>query len=256
MGVTTTLAGGRWEDIIPERLDRADIDKLKAIYQPKILSVLVLKTALGTNKAKFVSLGIDYEVDINGNRRCVWEENGKRCRQYDKQPLCERHIKMAIGIGNFIASTQLRDVYNKLMTSPQRMQCDSELAMMRLMLIEITKKIRPDGDTPLELIAAITTMSEKITTTVERISKMQAITPEHIEKMQEAVITIMAEYIPPEKLEEVASKIAGMMTTREVVNIPYEPGDKIMVDAEFKTIESSPLKRALQETALRMDISG
>lgn len=158
-------------------------------------------------------------------------------------------------LGNFFRNAKLRETYEHMLTSPHKMQLDSELAMMRLMLAELVKKL-DHNEVPFELIVSTTTMCEKIGNMVEKMSKVSALTPEAVDRMFEAVINIIAEHVPAEKLSTIADQIQKVQDTQsKVCNIPYEPGN--VVNGKRITSEmdlSNPQIIALLETAKRMGV--
>jgi seryl-tRNA synthetase len=152
-------------------------------------------------------------------------------------------------LSNFFRSEELRDSYDKLMNMPQRMQLDSEQAMMRLMLMQLVKKIDSKKDVPIDLIAAITTMCEKISSITEKMSKMNEITPETIDRILNAVVDILVDYVPADKLEEATDKVQMLTQTKRVCSIPFEPGDTLKLVNGKSELITAEREEAILENA-------
>lgn len=253
-------------DLMALGLNAQEIDTLKSLPTTQLSSMIPLVIAAGKKKAAEISevLPFQPEIDIHGNRRCVYvDSKGDRCDSYgDKNtPVCKKHRHRAAALGTYFQSAKLRDTFEAFESSGSKLKADGELALMRTMLATLLGKIN-DDNINIELIASVTAMCDKITQVVERISKIEKLTPEHLERMMKAIVELSAEYIPVDKLEEFAKKV-------ELINIDdnklvpikasseggcFTPGEVV----NGKVIEAQPIDltvhKALIDTAHRMGI--
>jgi hypothetical protein len=180
--------------------------------------------------------------------------DGERCRHYgDKNvPVCKKHYKDAKMIGNHFGSPMLRETYKRFFEDPNKMRCDGELTLMRTMLASLLQRIT-DENLNIEVIAGVTTMCDKITMVIERMGKIEKITPEHLNLLMQQMTEVAAKYIPADKLEEFAADVERISVEPDKITqrIPYEPGNEVEVNGHKVEIIQ---KRALVETASRMGI--
>lgn len=263
--VTTELQGGNWRDIISENRDLVTDLEYIAIVQicngnnPELLSGIQLASVVGNVRAKelihtiYNRTGVLPEIGVNSNRRCVAiDKTGKRCTTYSDTLTCKRHLKKVNMFTNLFSDPSLKERYEAILRSPSKIQLDAEQAMMRLMLSEIVTKLST-GQIPIDLIAQVTILCEKISQITEKMSKMNEITPETIDKIFEGVTEIVAKYVPAAHLEAVASEIEKLQPKlKPVENIPFTPGDTIKIRGEDTKIRL--IHDSLKEQAARMTI--
>lgn len=224
----------------------------------QLCSAILLEAAVGKLRSRELIklVGIKPEINFSGERRCVYVVNGTRCCNYGSIPVCEKHFKEASMLSGHFKSAQLRDEYNRLLGSKYKMHLDGELAMMRLMLGVLVNKLGDNGNVAFEHVAAITAMCEKISGVVDKMSKMNTLTPETIDKMLERVTEIVGKYVPAEHLDAIAAEIAGVQPTVNACDIQFDPGEQVkLTNGEVKEVEVIPLhKRQLVELAAQMKI--
>lgn len=246
----TKLVHGDWSEVLKDFLTPIELYALSKFPKTSVLSAPLLEEAIGASRARKVirESGILPEINTNGERRCTYVLNGKRCKKYNNIPVCDTHFDRACMLSNHFKSASLRKEYERLMNSPYKMHLDSELAMMRLMLGVLVGKIN-DGGVSMEHVVAITQMSEKIAGVVDKMSKMNAVTPETVDKLMNGVVQIIAQYVPADQLPQISAEIAKINPKVNSCDVPYEPGDKI----GDEMVEAIPMhKRALLEIAAQM----
>lgn len=242
-----------------------EIALLRTLPTTKLSSMIPVVLATGRKKAEHIQQLLPFapEIDVNGNRRCVYVDTaGNRCDNYGNQntPVCKHHAKKAQQLGTYFQSPTLRKTYEAFATSPDKMKIDGELALMRTMLATLLSKIN-DENINIELIAGITAMSEKITQAVERISKLERITPEHLQNLMKKMVDIAADFIPADKLPDFAAKIEKINLNDSNVelreDIRYMPGDMVQgVKVEAKVDESVLMqKSSLLDIAAKMGVT-
>lgn len=259
--IETILDGDNLVEKLKQHLTDLEIAKIESMPPCSVSSALKLQSAIGIQRTKQVLKVASYfpEVDMNGRRRCVYKEDEIRCKTYSNMPTCDTHYDRATMISpSVFKNSSLRAAYTRNLVNPRKMQADSELAIMRTMLELLVAKAGENGNLPMEQIAAIASMSDKITVIVERMHKMNEITPEKIEIMMSKVVDIIAEYVHPDKLKECAEKIGNIGATLPHCEIPYLPGDSVQItDSNGNTTDThvtTVTKRALIESAVMMGI--
>ena len=199
------------------------------------------------------------EIDEEGLRRCVFKRDGVRCKAYGSLPVCDKHYEKATMISPTIfKNSSLRQAYMRNLANPRKLQADSELAVLRTMMELLISKTSESGNLPMEQIAAISTLAEKITTVVDKMHKMNEITPEKIELLMEKVVDIISEYVHPDKLKECASKITEVGASLPSCTVPYLPGDSIELRNSEGVFEDEKVttvhQRSLIEAAVMLGI--
>ena len=234
--IQTKLEGPDWTAILGDNLTDEEKFHVLASPQPPLLSSRQLKTLFGKLRAdELLALSpIMPEINYHGHRRCVYvDDDSTRCMRYASMPCCEQHYQYARQLAPTVfKATSLKEIHRKHLMSPKKIQLDNELALMRTMQELMLNKFKNiDADKiPLELMGAITTMSEKIGGVVEKMSKMNQITPETVESMMDQVVDLVGEYLPADKLREFAEKAKRIRPETASCSIPYEPDDTIMID--------------------------
>lgn len=261
--LATHLEGTQISDFSDEylkttcRLTQDEIDYIRKMPAQQLSTLIPLVMMIGKKQAKEVAASLPFipEIDEQGRRRCVMITDGERCRRYgDKDvPVCKQHYKDAKMIGNHFGSPLLRETYKRFYEDPNKMRCDGELTLMRTMLASLLQRIT-DDNLNIEVIAGVTSMCDKITVVIERMGKIEKITPEHLNLLMQQMTEIAAKYIPADKLEEFAAAVEKISVEPDKLTqrIPYEPGAEIEVSGEKVVIDIQ--KRALVETAARMGI--
>jgi hypothetical protein len=266
--VTKTLDVTQLGTLPDEELQRIgltldEISTLRGLPPTQLSSMIPLVVAAGKKKAKEIVelLPFDPEIDVNGNRRCVFvDPHGVRCERYgDKDmPLCKQHRKKAASLGTYFSSPRLRETFEAFATSSNKLQADGELALMRTMLASLLRQVRDDSIN-LEIIGAVTAMSEKITVVIERISKMSQLTPEHLQRLMSKMVEIAGEYVAPDKLEEFAKRVEQIELDDlpPTLTSPLMPDDNIQpVAYKDPSVRSVPSVQqcALVDVAARMGV--
>ena len=227
--------------------------------------MIPLVVAAGKKKAEHIQeiLPFKPEIDTSGRRRCVYiGPDGARCDRYGdaNTPVCTKHKHKAAVLGTYFASPTLRQTYDAFAASPDKIKADGELALMRTMLASLLSKIT-DDNLNIELIAGITTMCEKITQTIDRISKLEKITPEQLQNLMRAMVNIASDYVPQEKLDEFATRIENLNLDSSNVQltpgIHYMPGEELDGVKVAAKVSDDVLmqKQTLIDVALKMGIS-
>lgn len=257
------LQGGRWETICADFLTPEQVKALRRLPEGELLSETLLCMGIGTTAAKKVLArsGVKAEIRRDGARRCVITKNGERCDTYvtpdhaayvNRQVVCKKHTKVAMNLTSFFTSERLKDAYEAFRTDPAKMQADGELAMMRLMLSQLVERMSDDRVISMDQIAAITTLCEKITQTIERISKVEKLTPENMERIIGEIVKLSASYVPPEKLAEFAQKVEEIEYSDTVISAtPMLPTKTITVEKKDVQVQ----RRAMLDVANHLGIS-
>lgn len=235
-------------------LTSIEIATLRSLPKQDVSTLIPLVIAIGKERAKNVPLPFIPEVNTKGYRRCVHVDKA-RCERYGTKdiPVCRKHREKAKMLGNHFGSPMLRETFRQFHEDPHKLQCTSELSLMRTMLAALLHRIT-DDNLNIEVIAGVTTMCEKITQVIERIGKIEKVTPEHLSLLMKQMTEVAAKYIPAEKLEEFANDVENISLEPKQLSqlIPYLPGNEVDVNGE-KTVISIQ-KKALIETAARMGV--
>lgn len=258
--LVTELIGDNWPEVLKDFLVDEEATAIRSLPIIGISSGIKLAKAVGKGRAKqLIKLSKVYpEIDCDGNRRCVHSINGFRCKNYSDIPVCKKHFEKAsmLSPATFKSAT-LREAYMRNLANPRKLQADSELAVMRTMLELLLSKANDQGNMPIEMIGAISALSEKITIVIDRMSKMQEITPEKVETMMERVVDIISTYVPPDKLKECADKISSVNLHQPSCTIGYVPGETVEQYSEGNLVENQITtvhQRALLETAIHLGV--
>lgn len=261
--IATQLDGTQISDLSDKylkdtcRLTQDEIDYIRKMPSQQLSTLIPLVVAIGKKKAEQVAKTLPFIAEINeqGCRRCVMLQDGQRCLRYgDKNvPVCKEHYKDAKMIGNHFGSPMLRETYKRFYEDPNKMRCDSELTLMRTMLASLLQRVT-DDNLNTEVIAGIAAMCDKITIVVERMGKIEKITPEHLNLLMAQMTEVASKYIPADKLEAFADDIEKISVEPNKLTqlVPYEPGNTIEVEGKQVIIDIQ--KRALIETAARMGV--
>ena len=250
--VTSTLDTTQFADMTDEQLASLgltpdEIVTLRGIPAPKLSSMIPIVVAAGKTRAKEIESNLTFEPEINskGQRRCVYvNASGERCVEYGSQdlPCCNKHKEKASSLGTYFSSPKLRETYRAFAESPLKMHCDGELALMRTMLSSLLEKVN-DDNINLEVIGAVTAMCEKITTTVDRMAKLEKITPEQLNNLMIRMVDVASKYIAPEKLESFAKDVEEMRLG----------GDKVVANYNFDVGETMPDGQVIKEVKADLD---
>lgn len=259
---TTKLQSNDWYAALGDKLSK--VEQLLLLTQPdtEILSAISLEMACGKKAAKTLisEAGIHPEIDFDGMRRCIYmSTTGVRCCGYGELPICKKHERAAMSNLMNFKSEKLRHRYERELKNPRKMQLGSELAMMRTMLGAMVDKLTDSGEIPLEYIGAITSMCEKISGVVDKMSKMNTITPEHIDNILNKTVEIIARFVPADKMVEIADEIAKLDPTKMDSDIQFMPGETLEAVDGARLIELEPphapmVKRELVEMADRLGL--
>lgn len=248
----TKLLGGSWIPDLDEHLSASEKYALSiSEMDTQIRSEITLELVLGVDRARELLAKCKQlaEINLKGCRRCVFIGPHGRCTSYSKQPICGKHINKAEKMyPGLIQNVALRKAYERHLGSKKQFQMGAEVALMRTMLEVLMQKIGSQSNIHPEQIASIIVTCEKICGVIEKSSKLSVLTPEHVDEMLAKAVEIIADYVPAEKLEEVANKIQGITGefSKEVA-IPYEPGDSIPL--------AEPTVVTVQQRAL-LDLEG
>lgn len=210
----TSIAAMPDDKLISLGLTPDEIKLLRGMPDTQLSSMIPLVVTAGKERAREmqIKLGFEPEVDIHGNRRCVYvDTSGARCEQYGNKdiPVCRKHKTYAASVGTYFKTPKLRETYNAFMNSPEKLKCDGEIALMRTMLTTIVSKL-DDGNTNLEIVGAIISISEKITNTIDKMSKLEKITPEQLDILMKKMVDVAAKYIDPDKLSDFARDVEAI----------------------------------------------
>lgn len=235
----TTLKSDCWDILLKNVLTVAELEAISSLPKTPILSAIKLSTAIGVQRARRVIKlnGIYPEIDLYGQRRCCWipEETGIRCNNYASIPACDEHFSEVSMLSQHFRSKTLRDSYEKLLTSKHKMHLDSEVAMMRTMLGVLIGKMN-ENTVNVEQIASVTHLCEKIAAVVDKMSKLNSITPEVIDKMLSQVTDIVARYVPADRLASAAAELATISPQVSACDIEFLPGDSTNIGDSVRTI--------------------
>jgi hypothetical protein len=254
--LVTELIGDDWLGLLGNLLSDTEKQAILRLPRLDVSSAIKLSKAIGIDRTReVIRLSKVYpEINVDGRRRCVHSIGGKRCRTYSNLPICARHFESANMLSpSTFKSEALRAAYMRNLANPRKLQTDSELAVMRTMLEMLLSKANEQGNMPIEMIGAVSALSEKITVVADRMSKMQEITPEKVETMMERIVDIISEYVPAEKLKECADKISSVSLSQPSCAIDYLPGDTVVQDRDGNITENQITtvhQRALIETAI------
>lgn len=233
--------------------------KIKKLPKLEISSMIPLVMALGKTRAKQTAklLPMKFEMNAEGERRCVYvDDEGKRCEKYGTKniPVCVKHLERVTMIGHFFKSPKLREMYQRFASDKEKMSCDGELAMMRTMLATLLEKMDEDN-VNIEVIGAVTAMCDKITVVVDRMAKLEKITPEQLNILMQRMVAISANYIPADKLEDFAKEVEVLSVSgaAPVMEGRFLPGESVETsDGATHTIT---VKKALLDVAQRMGVT-
>ena len=157
-------------------------------------------------------------------------------------------------LSNSFKSITLKREYERLMQSPAKMHLDSEVSMMRLMLGIAVGQLK-DGAINLEHVVLVTQLCEKISNVVDKMSKMNSITPETIDNMISGMVGIVARYVPADQLALIADEVAQLNPKVNISTVQSLPGEENGLSAF--SIEAEPIsiqKRALLEIASTLNV--
>jgi len=263
--LATELNGDQLPDLSDEALRQCGLSPqkirfIRSLPVQQLSTLIPLVMAIGKEAARDVVdsgvLPFTAEIDINGHRRCAYERNGKRCTKYGTTdiPICNNHMEKAKMLSSHFGSPKLRETFDRFNNDPNKMSCTAELSLMRTMLATLLSKIN-DDNINIEIMAGVTAMCDKITVVVERLSKLEKVTPEHLNLVMKAMTDVAVQFISPEKLEDFAACVERISIEPNtlVQKSLYEPGQSITVNGKESVI--SIQKRALLETAERMGIA-
>lgn len=254
----TKLLNGDWIAHLRGLLTASEERILFLSVQTPIASAIQLEALLGTKRAKrlLFDAKIHPEINIHGHRRCTYlDDKGVRCCNYSKIPVCDVHFERACMLSNMFKSDNLRKEYEKLLGSKYKMHLDGELAMMRLMLGILIQKIDATGNMTIEHVGAVTAMCEKISGVVDKMSKMNTLTPETIDKMIGKIVDVVSVYVSAEDLEKIAEEVARIQPSVNACDIEFMPGESVNIMGEMKEIEAVPIhKRQLIELAAQIGV--
>lgn len=252
----TKLDGRRWKEILVHVKDDA---RIADAIQTTITTFHSLAQAVGKVAARKYIREANYKPEVNedNERLCVFMADSVRCCVYNRGPLCVSHYPDVAMYTNFFKSKSLKEEFTAFHNSPHKVQLDAEQAIMRTMMAQLIKRCK-EGDVTFEMIGAITTMCEKIAALSVKMASINQVTPDQIETLLNRVTDILAQFVPPEKLEEAAAELAKLTISSVASNIPYEPGAVIEYEGKAEVIEadlgSIPRQRALEEVATRFAI--
>jgi hypothetical protein len=254
----TKLLNGDWRTHLRGLINGSEEKALSLSVQTPLASAIQLEMLFGTKRAReLIRISrIIPEIDREGNRRCTHlDKHGVRCTRYAKISVCDLHFERACMLSNMFKSDTLRKEYEKLLGSKYKMHLDGELAMMRLMLGMLIQKIDANGNMTIEHVGAVTAMCEKISGVVDKMSKMNTITPETIDKMIGKIVDVVSVYVNAEDLEKIAEQVARIQPTVNACDIEYMPGESVNIMGDMKEIEAVPLhKRQLIELAAQIGV--
>lgn len=262
--LTTQLDGTQMSDLTDAQLFNAGLDPdqikyLRSLPSGDLSSMIPLVLSIGDRKASQIQDKLPFvpEIDHRGHRRCVYvNRDGNRCGRYGDAdiPICSRHTGKAMMLGTHFKSKMLRDTFQGFYNDPQKLNCFSELALMRTMLAAILQRVS-DENANMEVIGGITAMCDKITVVVERISKLEKVTPEHLNALMKALTEVAIKYIPAEQVESFADEVEKISIEPDaLIQVkPYMPGEEVEVNGRKEIVTTQ--KRALLETAERMGIA-
>jgi hypothetical protein len=122
------------------------------------------------------------------------------------------------------------------------------------MLFALTRKVQGD-DIPFDILAAITALCDKIGGNVERMSKINTITPEVVERLLDKIVDIMGDYVDADRLVECSERIMAVSVLEPVSVIPYEPGDEVKaVDYTHKIEQIGKLAKQVELLQAERDL--
>lgn len=239
-------------------ITREQLEKIKKLPVIEISSMIPLVMELGKCATKKIvkNIPIEFEINADGERRCVYTSDGVRCAKYGTKniPVCAKHIERITMVGHFFRSPKLREMYQRFATDKEKMSCDGELAMMRTMLASLIEKV-DETNLNIEVIASITAMCDKITVVVDRMSKLEKITPEQLNILMQRMVAISATYIPADKLEAFAKEVEVLSVSGATPTMEgkFLPGEEVkQLDGSIETIT---VRKALLDVAQQMGVT-
>jgi hypothetical protein len=244
-------------------LTQDEIKLLRSMPETQLSSMVPVSIATGKGRAKEIQAQLDFdpEIDYHGNRLCVYvDAAGHRCDKYGSKdiPVCAKHKTHAASIGTYFRSPKLRETYNAFMNSPEKLRCDGELALMRTMLSTVIAKIT-DDNANLEIIGAVISISDKITNTIDRMAKLEKVTPEQLDVLMKKMVEVAAKYIPADKLTDFAKDVEGIdledRPLRTVTGLPFIPDEPIADIQQDDKPDRDVQRRALEDIAQRMGVT-
>lgn len=251
-----------WIEVAGHLLRPDEINRLNQLPKTTLLSSVILFSALTPRRAEAIIKQCypTYIPEINqrGDRRCVFIHNrGERCLSYNTDNggiVCKDHFERAYMISSLFKSPMLKEAFNHYLSSNEKLSLDNEIAMQRTMLHVLVERM-DDGNLSLQDIAAVTALCDKISAVVERSAKLHQLTPESVNKLLSTVVDILTEFVPADKLTEVAAKLESVNPLKKMASIPYEPSNEVMIKDVKYRIEGTSLKQqALMETAKHLGI--
>jgi hypothetical protein len=190
--------------------------------------------------------GILAEITRRGNRRCTYvNPNGRRCQQASDDGVCRFHRKNAYMTNTVTAyetqSVNLNEAYRKHLADPQRKTLDNEVALMRGCLTVMLDLFGKEKELAPQEVAMIMAITEKVSATVDRMSKIEArlklrMTPEEVMRIISSFITTVDRMFAPTPAQtrEMIDSVQSLMTVT-TVDAPKDP--------PHVTIKSTPLTR-------------
>jgi len=252
---THKLTSDCWLEALEGKLTIAEIGAIESLPKTPLLSAGKLAAAVGLRRASKLCKGVYPEVWFDGTRRCLHiEPTGVRCIYYAESGVCNAHFKEAAMLSGSFKSITLKREYERLMQSPAKMHLDSEVSMMRLMLGIAVGQLK-DGAINLEHVVLVTQLCEKISNVVDKMSKMNSITPETIDNMISGMVNIVARYVTADQLALIADEVAQLNPKVNISTVQSLPGEDNGLSAF--SIEAEPIsiqKRALLEIASTLNV--
>lgn len=240
----------------------AEIDLMQKMPETRIKSMIPAVLAAGKARAKEIqnNMTVKPEIDVEGRRRCTYVyADGTRCSKYGTKdiPICKEHKSAAAAVGTHFRSPKLREVYNTFLNSPVKMRFDGEIAMMRTMLATFVERI-DDSNINTEVVASVIAVSEKIANTIDKMAKLEKVTPEQLDVLLNKVVEIAAKYIPADKLAAFADEVGALdLDKHELVAVdaaPFYPSPSVRTrDAEV--IDRTVQRDALVQVAAHLGVS-
>ena len=242
-GICTQLQGGAWAEVLANHINVEEKHKLHNLPATTLLSAIVLEAALGKRRTQQLLKKIEPllpEINLDAKRRCMFiERSGVRCRRYTAGGICMNHAIKTASYTDHFKSASIRDAFTKFKKDPRRLALDPELAMLRLMMVQVVNlTTNPNnGQMGMQGIQAATVLADKIRSMVESISAISKLTPEYVDNVLNKVIEIMAEYLPADKLEEAARKVQALTLLEPEPDTPIDEGTQISIEGEVHEVE-------------------
>ncbi len=248
----TQLQGGTWQTYLHAELTPKEVGRLNAMPPLKLLNAVQLKQAVGANRVQKLLNRVKPilpEIDLNGNRRCIYiKEDGVRCQGYNEPGMCKEHMSKVTTITPHFRNQTLQQQYDKYLRDPKKMHLDRELAMLRLMMQKLMDSITGEN-IPVMTIQHMTVLTRDIKAMVEACTKMNQLTPETVDNILGEVVKILAKFVPADKLEDAAAELEKLTMSDPISEVPLDPGTLIEVDGQVQEIEVEDPK-AIQRRAL------